>query len=122
MQWLIELLVAAYSGAVIPSIVVSAWYQFAPDSAADPSKNILLTQAAGDQKTKFPIIGGGVFYEKDTQTVLAAPRRSLILQDQHSFMVQFSGATVNGRGYSIRGIAWESPDIEELLCVARGIH
>lgn len=122
LHWLFELLVVSYSGANIAGIKCTTWYQPLVNPTTDVSKNVTLTKAAGDNDNVFPIIGGGYVYDAATQPILVSARKSLLLMDQHRFSISLNGTTVNGRNFQIRGLAWESPDIEELLCIAQSIH
>ncbi len=122
LHWLVELCEAAYNTPVIPGLVLSAWYQPLLEPNSDSSKNVFLFQGVGDQNNIFMPVGGYI-YQGPNQTPIASARKSLIILDANNLTVRYSGvAAFAGRGYQCRLLVWESPDLQELLCIAQSIN
>jgi hypothetical protein len=117
-HWLWAWLTASYSGAVIAGMRIDSWYEDLVSSDGDVQRRVTLVRAPVDNYNMVPIVGGVV--AAGVNPVLVGVNRPILQFDKHHLSVAYSLVTVNGRAYQIRGMVWESTDLNELMCMGRG--
>lgn len=110
-------------------LVLDVFYMTALEAGngAIPSVNgqrVLLKRQVQGSNNHWPIFGGGTTVEKVGDPVQYSAGRSFLHLDQETLELWWhllsSTGAVN-ENVCIRGLVWESADLSELQCIARGL-
>jgi hypothetical protein len=115
-HWLWERLAASYDSPVINTCFMTCFMREQIDTT---KKNISVVGVDMSNTYIAPIVGI-LEFGNPLQVVLRGLEK-LIQLDQEQMVIRFGTATVATRKFQIRGIVWESKDLDELLCIARSL-